>query len=93
MTSMEGKPPEMPDDAVRNTLDGSRHKPAKPQRQLWRGLALTAAALLALAVGAAYLWQWQHGVRGADLLRFVSIYLCIPMGVSLLLLFAALQRK
>ncbi len=68
-------------------------KPAVARRSVWRGLALFTAALLAVAVGAAYLWQWLHGLRGLELLRFVSLYLCLPLGLSLLLLFAALQKR
>jgi uncharacterized SAM-binding protein YcdF (DUF218 family) len=59
----------------------------------WHGWLLTLAALLALAAGGLYLWQWQKGLRAVDLLGFTSLYVCLPLGVSLLLLFAALQRK
>jgi hypothetical protein len=90
---MEQKPPGEPDAVVQSSLDELRRKPAKGSRPFWRGVALAVAMLLALAVGALYLWQWLLGLRGTDLLRFVSLYLCIPMGVSLLLLFAALQKK
>lgn len=64
-----------------------------PRRFAWHGAALLTAALLAVASGAAYLWQWQLGLRGVDLLRFVSLYLCLPLAASLLLLFAALQQR
>lgn len=90
---MEQKPPGEPDAVLQNSLDALRRKPAKALRPVWRGVALAVATLLALAVGALYLWQWLLGLRGADLLRFVSLYLCIPMGLSLLLLFAALHKK
>lgn len=90
---MEGKPPEQSEEAVREILERSQRRQVKPPSPVWRNFALAMATLLAIAVGAAYLWQWLHGLRGEDLLRFASIYLCIPMGVSLLLLFAALQKK
>jgi hypothetical protein len=70
-----------------------RRKPVVARRPVWRSLALLSATLLALAAGAAYLWQWLLGVRGLELLRFTSMYLCIPLGLSLLLLFAALQKR
>jgi hypothetical protein len=90
---MDHQPPKQPGDVVQSSLDELRRKRAEAPRPVWRGAALIVAALLALAVGALYLWQWTLGLRGPDLLRFVSLYLCLPMGLSLLLLFAALQKK
>jgi hypothetical protein len=61
-------------------------------QERWRPVRLFAAALLAVGVGAAYAVAWLRGLRGLELLNFTTLYLCLPMGVSLLLLFAALRR-
>ena len=59
----------------------------------WRPLALFLAALLAVGAGTLYLVEWLKGLRGAELLEFTTIYLCFPLGLSLLLLFSALYRR
>lgn len=52
-----------------------------------RAWLLALALLLALASGALYFWKWQDGVRGLELLQFTTLYVCIPLVISLLTLF------
>jgi len=52
-----------------------------------RGWLLVLALLLALAAGAVYFWKWHSGATGLELLGFTAGYVCIPLVLSLLLLF------
>jgi hypothetical protein len=56
-----------------------------------RDWILVIATLLALGGGAAYLWKWQGGWRGAELLGFSCWAVCPALVVSLILLFVYFQ--
>jgi len=45
-----------------------------------------------VGVGIAHLIQWQHGLRGHELLQFFTIYLAVPLALGMLLLFAYLRQ-
>ena len=53
---------------------------------------LVVATVLAVGSGGAYFWQYFHGVRGADLLGFTTVYVAAPLGLSLILLFQYLKK-
>jgi hypothetical protein len=55
----------------------------------WPMLAL--ALLCIVPAGVAYIWQFAHGLRGADLVGFAAQWVAIPLGMGLLLLFGYLQ--
>jgi hypothetical protein len=52
-----------------------------------RDWLLVLALLLALASGGLYYWKWHSGATGLELLGFTAAYVCIPLVLSLLLLF------
>ena len=54
---------------------------------------LVVAALIALAAGGTYLWKWQLGVRGADLLGFTSLWVALPLALSLILMFSHFNKQ
>lgn len=56
------------------------------------GWLLLIAAVLALAAGGAYLWQWRQGLRGVDLLGFTSVWVALPLALALILMFAYFSR-
>ena len=57
-----------------------------------RGWMLLLALLLAAGTGAVYLWKWNSGLRGPDLLGFVAVYLTFPLCMTILFLFAYLKQ-
>jgi hypothetical protein len=66
-------------------------RPPKPRkkRQPW---LLVLAVILALAGGGVYLSQWLGGVRGFELIEFTSLYVALPLALSVVLLFAYLRK-
>ena len=66
-------------------------RPPKPRkkRQSW---LLVLAVILALAGGGIYLAQWLNGVRGYELIEFTSLYVALPLALSVILLFAYLRN-
>jgi TRAP-type C4-dicarboxylate transport system permease small subunit len=48
---------------------------------------LVASAVIAVAAGGAYLWKWQQGLRGTDLLGFTALWVAVPLALSLILMF------
>lgn len=62
-----------------------RPRAAAPQR---RGWLLLLAALVGIATAAVYYLQSQREPDKMELLRFVSLYLTLPLSMSVLLLFA-----
>jgi hypothetical protein len=61
--------------------------PARARR--WPLLIL--ALLCIVPAGAAYFWQFFHGLRGPDLVAFTTQWIVVPLGAGLLLLFAYLN--
>lgn len=53
---------------------------------------LVLAALIAVAAGAAYLWKWQQGLRGPDLLGFTSLWVALPLALALILMFSYFNK-
>lgn len=86
-------PDDMEEQVARQLAVAKAGRAARRPSGRCRGWLLALAALLALTAGGLYFWQWQRGLRGVDLLGFTSLYVCLPLALSLLLLFAALQRK
>lgn len=69
-----------------------RSRTRGPGRDRLRPWLLAASALLAISAGAVYLREWLAGLRSTDLLGFTTWYVCPPLAISLILLFAALSR-
>ena len=76
-------------------MDERRESQARPAARERRRPAwlLLSAALIALAAGGAYLWRWQQGARGVDLLGFTSVWVALPLALALVLLFAYFSRS
>ena len=60
---------------------------AKSAWMLW------CAAILAVAAGSAYLYQWSQGMRGTDLLGFTTIWVAAPFAISLLMMFSYFNKQ
>lgn len=54
---------------------------------------LAVATVLALGSGGAYFWQYFSGLRGTELLGFTTVYVAVPLGLSLILLFQYLKKS
>jgi len=48
---------------------------------------LVVSAVIAVVAGGAYLWKWQQGLRGVDLLGFTATWVSVPLALSLILMF------
>ena len=58
------------------------------QKPTWM---LVVATVLAVGSGGAYFWNFFHGLRGEELLEFTTIFVAVPLGLSLILLFKYLK--
>jgi len=72
--------------------DDSNKPGLLPAGRAGRWWLLLLAVLLVVGVGIAHLIQWQHGLRGHELLQFFTIYLAVPLALGMLLLFAYLRQ-
>ncbi len=53
---------------------------------------LLVATMLAVGAGGAYFWKYFGGLRGEGLLEFATLYVALPLGLSLILLFQYLKK-
>jgi len=72
--------------------DDKRSGGILPSGRAGRWWQLLLAVLIVAAVGVGYIWKFNTGARGHELLQFFTIYLAVPLAIGLLTLFAYLKN-